>query len=66
MLNWVETDVNALRHNVWQFRRRVGPKVLLAPVVKSNAYGHGLEIAVGTARTYGRSDERLQGLHRCQ
>lgn len=46
MLNWIEVDADALRHNLALFRRRVGPDVRLAAVVKSNAYGHGmLEVA---------------------
>ena len=46
MLNWVEVDAAAIRDNVAEFRRRVGPSVLLGAVVKSNAYGHGmLEVA---------------------
>jgi len=42
VLNWVEVDGSALRNNVREFRRRVSPQSLLAAVVKSNAYGHGL------------------------
>ncbi len=46
LLNWVEIDAAALRHNLQGFRRAVGPRVVLGAVVKSNAYGHGmLEIA---------------------
>jgi alanine racemase len=46
VLNWVEIDAQALRHNVREFRRRIGEGVALAAVVKSNAYGHGaLEVA---------------------
>ncbi len=39
---WVEIDAAALRHNVAEFRKLIGPKVSLMAVVKSNAYGHGL------------------------
>ena len=39
---WIEIDVRALRHNVAEFRKLIGPKVSLMAVVKSNAYGHGL------------------------
>ena len=49
---WVEIDAQALGHNVAEFRKlvrrslgeggRVGPKVRLMAVIKSNAYGHGL------------------------
>lgn len=42
MLNWVEIDAAALRWNVAEFRRRLGPGVKLGAVVKSNAYGHGM------------------------
>jgi alanine racemase len=46
MLNWVEISAPALRNNVAEFRRRLGEKVKLGAVVKSNAYGHGmLEVA---------------------
>ena len=46
MLNWVEISAPALRNNVAEFRRRLGAKVKLGAVVKSNAYGHGmLEVA---------------------
>lgn len=43
MLTWIEVDLEALDHNLKQFRSLIGPKTLLMPVVKSNAYGHGLE-----------------------
>jgi len=42
LLNWIEVDAGALRNNVREFRRRLGPGVALGAVVKSNAYGHGL------------------------
>ena len=46
LLNWVEIDARAIHWNVAQFRRRLGPDVLLGAVVKSDAYGHGmLEVA---------------------
>lgn len=46
MLSWVEIDASAVRNNIAEFRRRVGPDTLLGAVVKSNAYGHGmLEVA---------------------
>jgi alanine racemase len=41
-LTWVEISKTALIHNLQTFRRLVGPKVVLAPAVKANAYGHGL------------------------
>lgn len=43
---WVEVNQRAIEHNIREFRKMIGPKVLLMPVIKSNAYGHGfLEIA---------------------
>lgn len=39
---WIDLSSSALRHNFRQFRRRVGPGVGILPVVKANAYGHGL------------------------
>jgi len=44
-LQWIEVDAVALASNIRVFRELVGPHVLLAPVVKSNGYGHGLELA---------------------
>ncbi len=44
-LTWCEVSREALHNNLLEFRRLVGPKCRLAPVVKANAYGHGLEIA---------------------
>ncbi len=42
LLTWVEVNKSALNHNIKVFRKLVGPKVLLAPSVKANAYGHDL------------------------
>ncbi len=42
MLTWVEIHSQKIKHNLLALRRLVGPKVRLMPVVKSNAYGHGL------------------------
>jgi alanine racemase len=45
VLNWVELDDASLRWNIEQFRRRLG-RTSFGPVVKANAYGHGmLEVA---------------------
>jgi alanine racemase len=43
--SWVEIDLGALEHNIKVLSARVGDRVRVAPVVKSNAYGHGLELA---------------------
>jgi alanine racemase len=42
VLNWVEVDGSAIRNNLAEFRRRIGPEPLLGAVVKSGAYGHGM------------------------
>jgi len=52
-LTWVEVDTAALDHNLRAFRRRLGPEVELAQVVKSNAYGHGLELVAAEAEASG-------------
>lgn len=40
--SWVEIDKKALEHNLSMYKAVVG-SALLAPVIKSNAYGHGFE-----------------------
>lgn len=46
MFTWVEIEKEAIKYNLKQFRNLIGSKRLLMPVIKSNAYGHGLmEIA---------------------
>lgn len=42
MLTWVEVSRAAIKHNLAQFKRLIGRQILLMPVVKSNAYGHGI------------------------
>lgn len=37
-----EIDLHALAHNLKEIRRKVGKKVKIMPVVKANAYGHGI------------------------
>lgn len=44
-LTWCEVSKAALMGNLAEFRRLVGPDCRLSPVVKANAYGHGLELA---------------------
>jgi len=41
-LNRVEIDLSAVRHNFSEAKRLVKPEVAVFPVVKSDAYGHGL------------------------
>lgn len=40
---WVEVDFAAVRHNVAAIREHVGPGFGVMAVVKTNAYGHGME-----------------------
>lgn len=40
---WVEVSRSALRHNITNYKKILGP-IAIAPVIKSNAYGHGLNI----------------------
>jgi alanine racemase len=41
-----EINAAALRHNLKEIRKKVGPKVKVMAIVKANAYGHGMvEIA---------------------
>ena len=42
---WIEVEAAALASNMRVFRELAGDDVLLAPVVKSNGYGHGIQIA---------------------
>ncbi|TSC84841.1 MAG: Alanine racemase [Parcubacteria group bacterium Gr01-1014_13] len=41
MLTWLEINSRAIQHNLRQFKKIAGRKVLLMPVIKANAYGHG-------------------------
>jgi alanine racemase len=42
MLTWIELNAENLRHNFQQFAKLMGHDKL-APVLKSNAYGHGIK-----------------------
>jgi alanine racemase len=44
-LTWLELDAEALKDNVRLLKRRLPASARLAVAVKSNAYGHGLELA---------------------
>ena len=39
---WVEISKSALKYNLQQLKKKVGPEIKIIAVVKSNAYGHGL------------------------
>lgn len=50
-MNWVEIDVAALQHNVRSFEKHLRGKTI-APVIKSNAYGHGMELVARALRDH--------------
>jgi alanine racemase len=52
-LTWVEIESAALVANLHAFHRRLGPGVELLHVLKSNAYGHGLELVAQEAEASG-------------
>jgi alanine racemase len=39
---WLEINKDALYHNIAQYRSLIKPGILFIPVIKSNAYGHGM------------------------
>jgi len=41
MYSWLEIDKNAITHNISQYKKIINNSIL-APVIKGNAYGHGL------------------------
>jgi alanine racemase len=41
-LVWAEIDLGALRHNLREVRRHIGPKTGVLAIVKADAYGHGM------------------------
>ncbi len=49
---WVEISRANLLYNIAQFRQRIGERVALCGVVKSNAYGHGLKEVVGVIKDH--------------
>ncbi len=42
MLTWLEINSRAINHNLRQFKKIAGQNVMIMPVIKANAYGHGL------------------------
>ncbi|HPT86389.1 MAG TPA: alanine racemase [Bacillota bacterium] len=52
---WAEIDLQALRHNLHEVRRLVGPEVEIMAVVKAEAYGHGAVKVAQTAIENGAS-----------
>jgi alanine racemase len=49
---WIEVSRSALLHNLETLRRHSGG-ALVAPVIKANAYGHGLELVAGVLAAAG-------------
>lgn len=58
MLTWLEIDTKAIQYNLKQFRRLIGPDVLLMPVIKANAYGHGF-LAIAKICQQSREVDRI-------
>ena len=52
---WIEIDLGALADNVRALRRMAGDGVALLPVVKADAYGHGL-VAIAASLAAARVD----------
>lgn len=50
---WTEIDLNAIRHNANEYKRRIGRGCRLMAVVKADAYGHGAERVAKTALNSG-------------
>lgn len=55
---WIEINKLALEHNVAQYKHWLGDQTGIAPVVKANAYGHGL-VQVGLLHDQNPSVVRL-------
>lgn len=60
--SWIEISESAYRHNLDFVRRRLGPGVELAAVVKSNAYGHGWRQIAGLAMRHGADSFAVHSL----
>ena len=48
-VNYVEIDPQAYASNLYQIRKMIGPNVKLCIVMKSNAYGHGINNLINEA-----------------
>ena len=51
--SWCEISLSAIEQNYREFERIVGPGAIVAPVVKANAYGHGIELVSTALRAAG-------------
>lgn len=50
---YIEVDLDRLADNVEQIRKRIGPDVAIAAVVKADAYGHGSKTCAQTIMEHG-------------
>lgn len=48
--SWVEIDAHAIEYNIASYKNIIKP-ALLAPVIKSNAYGHGIGLIASLCQT---------------
>lgn len=48
--SWLEINTQAIAHNIALYKA-LAPQSLLAPVIKSNAYGHGIELIAKLCQT---------------
>lgn len=51
--SWIELNSKALKKNITYLRKRIGPDVTFASVIKGNAYGHGIEQFIPLAESSG-------------
>jgi len=59
-LSWIEVSRSALLANWALFRAQAGPERVLLPVLKANAYGHGLELV---GRLLAEAGQQWFGVH---
>lgn len=41
-VTWAEIDLRAIRHNFREIKKLAGPEMEILPIVKADAYGHGM------------------------
>ncbi len=61
-LNTIEVSRSALEHN-YRYLSEIDPKIAVAPVLKSNAYGHGLTLAASVFDQLSAPFLCVDGLH---
>ena len=60
--SWIETDLDAIGHNVRVLKGIAGPHVALMAVLKADAYGHGAHLVAPAALANGASHLALATL----